>query len=102
MRSSADSAWWTSRLARALVALVCFGPLAMVLLLGVLAIPLWVAMLAMRLSEPERFTNELSGSTWELVWPIVLVGSGLLGLIGLIRVVVLGESGASRLSKKLT
>ena len=74
-----------------LVAVVCFGPLAAVWLLGALALPLWVGMLAAQLMEPERFAHELAGSIWDFVWPIALVISGLIGLVGLVRVLTLSR-----------
>jgi hypothetical protein len=74
-----------------LVAVVCFGPLAVVLLLGVLVLPFWVGMLVAQVTEPERFAHDLSGSIWHFVWPIGLVISGLIGITGLVRVLALSR-----------
>jgi hypothetical protein len=75
-----------SRWPLGLVAVVCFGPLTLVLLLGVLALPLWFGMLVAFLAEPARHAHE---SIWTVVWPIAYVISGLIGLAGLIRVLAL-------------
>ncbi len=72
-----------------LVATLCFGPLTGVLLLGVLVLPFWVGMLAALLIEPERFAHDLS--IWHIAWPIALVISGLIGLVGLVRVLTLSR-----------
>ena len=56
-----------------LVAVVCFGPLAGVLFLGVLILPIWIGMLAVLLAEPERFAHDPSVTIWVVVWPIGLV-----------------------------
>jgi len=74
-----------------LVAVVCFGPLAVVLLLGVLVLPFWVGMLVAQVTEPERFAHDLSGSIWHFVWPIGLVIAGLIGITGLVRVLTLSR-----------
>jgi hypothetical protein len=84
------------------VAVVCFGPLALILLMGLLAVPVWVAMIAMHLTEPERFSNDVSGTIWDGVWPIVLVVCGLLGIVGLFRSLALLRHDASALSKSAT
>lgn len=76
--------WWLW-----LVAMVCFGPLAGVLFLGVLILPMWIGMLVALLAEPERFAHDPSVTIWVFVWPIGLVISGLCGLVGLVRVLSL-------------
>ena len=85
-----------------LVALVCFGPLALVLLLGVIALPLWFGMIAVQLAEPERFPHESSEVLVGTVWPILLVVSGIIGLIGLLRVLTLPRRGRPTSSRVLT
>jgi len=73
-----------------LVALVCFGPLTVQWLLGVLIFPFWVGMLAFQIAEPERF-NDPSVSLWDFVWPMGFVISGGVGLVGLLRVLTLSR-----------
>jgi hypothetical protein len=86
-----------------LVALVCFGPLALIVLLGLLvAVPTWIGNIAEEIPEPERFSNPTSGTIWDDIWPILLVVSGLLGLIGLFRLFALVHHGATSASRKLT
>jgi hypothetical protein len=74
-----------------LVALVCFGPLTVQWLLGVLIFPFWVEMLAFQIAEPERFLNDASVSIWDFAWPMGFVISGGVGLVGLLRVLTLSR-----------
>jgi hypothetical protein len=74
-----------------LVAAVCVGPLIVQGLLGVLLFPFWVATLVFQVAEPERFAHESSGSIWDFAWPMGLVASGFIGLVGLIRVLTLSH-----------
>jgi hypothetical protein len=69
-----------------LVALVCFGPLTFMWLLGVLYLLLWVAILVPQLAQPESLGVELSELLRELVWPIAEVIGGFIGLVGVVRV----------------
>ena len=71
-----------------LVSVVCFGPLALLWFLGVVMLPLWVAMLAVQLAEPERFAHD-SAPIWAGVSPIAYVCAGFIGLVGLVRVLTL-------------
>ena len=74
-----------------LVAVVCFGPLVLVWLLGLIMVPLWAGMLAFQLAEPERFAHELSGSIVDFIWPIGVVIAGFVGIVGMLRVLTLSR-----------
>jgi len=74
-----------------LVAVVCFGPLTLMWLLGVLLLPFWVEMLVTQLAEPERFAPAPDASMWVTAVPIAWVIGGLIGLIGIIRVLTLAR-----------
>lgn len=74
-----------------LVAVVCFGPLTLMWLLGVLIMPIWIAMLTALLAEPDRFAHDPDVGTWVVALPIGLVLGGLIGLIGIIRVLTLSR-----------
>jgi hypothetical protein len=58
--------------------------------LGVLLLPLWVAMMAAQLTWPERFADD-SATIWHVALPIGCVLGGLIGLIGLVRVLTLSR-----------
>jgi hypothetical protein len=64
-------------------ALVCFGPLVLILFLGVLAAPFWIGVLARGLP-----TTTPQASVWEVLVPLLLVGFGLIGVVALICGVV--------------
>ena len=103
MRSTSDpGARSVSSRALCVVAVVCFAPLVLVLVLGLVAVPVWVGMIAMHLAEPERFSPEVSGTIWDGVWPLALVLSGLLGVVGLFRALALPRREASALSRRAT
>jgi hypothetical protein len=74
-----------------LVALVCFAPLTFMWLLGLLYVLLWVAIVAVQLTQPERLGVELSELIWELASPIAQVIAGFIGLVGLVRVLTLSR-----------
>jgi len=74
-----------------LVAVVCFGPLTLTWLLGVLMTPIWIGMLTALLVEPERFAHDPSATPWIVALPIGLVIGGLIGLIGLVRVLTVSR-----------
>lgn len=74
-----------------LVAVVCFGPLTLTWLLGVLLLPFWVGMLGVLRAEPERFADDPSATPWVAALPIGLVIGGFIGLIGLVRVLTLSR-----------
>ena len=61
-----------------LVAVVCFGPLTLMWLLGVLITPIWIAMLTALLAEPDRFAHDQDASIWVVALPIGLVIGGLI------------------------
>jgi hypothetical protein len=60
--------------------------------LGVLMVPLWAGMLAVRLAQPERFAHDAAGSVLDLAWPIAVVFAGFVGIVGLLRVLTLSRS----------
>lgn len=72
-----------------LVAAICFGPAALLCLLGVLALPVWFTMLSELLARPERFAHDPGATVWNVAVPIAYVISGLIGLLGLGRVLTL-------------
>lgn len=74
-----------------LVAVVCFGPLTTIWLLGALLSPFWVATLALQVAEPQRFAHEPSSTMWDTLWPIICVVTGGVGLVGLLRVLTLSH-----------
>jgi hypothetical protein len=74
-----------------LVAVVCFGPLTLTWLLGVLMTPIWIAMLTALLAAPEQFAHDPDANIWVFALPIGLVIGGLIGLIGIIRVLTLSR-----------
>lgn len=72
-------------------AVVCFGPLASVLALGVLIFPVWIGMLAAALSAtligvPVIYDSGVS--IWHVLLPMTLVVAGVIGLAGLFRVLL--------------
>ena len=69
-------------------AVICFGPLSFVLLLGVIFVPLWLAMLAATLSGAAPWIDGAGVSGWRIVWPVLFVLGGVTGLIGVIRMLV--------------
>ena len=72
-----------------LVVVVCFGPLTLTWLLGVLLLPVWIGLLVELLSEPEQFAHDPSATIGTVALPIGLVIGGFIGLIGLLRVLTL-------------
>jgi hypothetical protein len=74
-----------------LVAVVCFGPLTLMWLLGVLYVVLWVAILVPQLAQPEPLPVELSELVRELAWSIAQVIGGCIGLVGLVRLLTLSR-----------
>lgn len=75
-------------------AVVCFGPLAFVLIFGVLIFPIWTVMLmgyAFGSFDPVPDGPMLM--PWLVIWPMTLVACGLLGLLGLARVLWILSSG---------
>lgn len=71
-----------------LMAAICFGPITLVWCFGVLALPLWVTMVGLQLTQPEHFANEPE-AIWSVVWAIAHVIAGGVGLAGVLRVLTL-------------
>jgi hypothetical protein len=90
---------WSRRLLY-VVALVCFAPLVSILALGVIAVPMWISMLVMKIAQPNRFDPD--DSSWHIVFPIFSVVAGLIGTIGLFRALALLKNEATVRSRKLT
>jgi len=75
-----------------LVAGVCFGPLTLMWLLGVLYLWFWIAVISVRLADPERLAHDPSATIWDVAWPVGWwVIGGFLGLVGLVRVLTLSR-----------
>jgi len=70
-----------------LEALVCFGPIGLVLLLGVIFLPAWVSMLLSYFSDAK--SSGLTEGPWVVIRPMLVVIGGVIGLIGLVRVLIL-------------
>ena len=69
-----------------LVAVVCFVPLTLMWLLGLLYVLLWIGMM------PERLTHDPSATIWDVAWPVGWwVLGGFIGLVGLVRVLTLSR-----------
>jgi hypothetical protein len=85
-----------------LVAAVCFGPLTLVLLLGVLMLPLWFAMLTDLLMQPEHYAHDPGATVQNVARPIAYVLCGLVGLTGLVRVLTLSRGTRPRSHRYFT
>src|SRR5262245_47957115 len=77
------------RWAQWLVAVVCFGPLTLTWMFGVLMTPIWLAMLTAQLAAPEQLAHDPDATIWVVALPIGLVIGGLIGLVGVVRVLTL-------------
>jgi hypothetical protein len=84
------------------VAVVCFGPLALALTIGLWLVPIWVSRIERYLNGPERLSRGALQALWESVWPIGMEVVGFLGLIGLFRLLALLHHDASVASKRVT
>jgi hypothetical protein len=71
------------------VSVVCFAPVTALWLLGVLMAPLWVSMIAVLLIHPERFPVDRAEALSGAIAGLMYVGAGLVGLVGLLRVLTL-------------
>ncbi len=81
----------TRRMKHNLVALICFGPIAIALIpFGLLLLPYWLSDLGNRLAGNAANVHYGPGATiWDTVLPIALLLSGLAGLVGLFRVLAI-------------
>lgn len=68
------------------IAVLCFVPLAVVFLFGLLFLPGWISMIGLMLFD-DRFTPIAEGQVWTAVIPILIVIAGGLGVVGLYRIV---------------
>jgi hypothetical protein len=90
MRTVSNSDVDVPRWALWLVAVVCFGPLTCVWLLGVLYSVFWLPLLlAMQVGEPSGFPDDSGEAIRSVFAVIALVSAGGLGLVGLVRVLTL-------------
>ena len=86
-----------------LVAVVCFGPLTLMWLLGVLYLWFWIAVISARLADPERFAPDPSVSIWDVAWPVGWwVIGGFIGLVGVVRVLTLSRRGPPKSHRVFT
>jgi hypothetical protein len=69
-------------------AVVCFGPLTLIELLGTLIFPFWTAMLGAALIGAAPWVDGAGASMWLVVAPMTFVVGGLVGLAGLFRVLL--------------
>lgn len=69
-------------------AVVCFGPIASVLALGALIFPMWAATLGGALIGVVPWLDGAGVSMWVVVPPMMFVVGGLVGLVGLFRVLL--------------
>jgi hypothetical protein len=58
--------------------LICFGPVLLLLLLGLMASPIWIATVAGESIAPDA-------SAWDGAWPLAAVTCGVLGLWSMVR-----------------
>lgn len=72
-----------------LVAIVCFGPVTALWLLGAVMAPLWVSMIVVLLSRPEEFSVDWAEALWGSVTALAYVAAGFVGLSGLLRILIL-------------
>ena len=75
-------------------AVACFAPLAFTLFFGILIFPVWTGMLFAYwtgLVKPEP--DGSLGMPWVVIWPMAMVIWGVVGLLGLARVVGILFSG---------
>ena len=78
--------------------LVCFAPLAVTCLLGLLLLPTWIGMLSAGVKDPVHNPGAVAVS----LWPVLAVITGLVGIFGIFRVCLLLSRNASRASNVLT
>ena len=84
---------WARRVLLFAEAGVCFGPLGLLCLLGVVALPMWIKLLLIEITGRVDMHN--SGGTSAIVWPIVFVLTGIAGLTGLVRLIPVLSGGHS-------
>ena len=77
---------WLSNALLILEALICFGPIAGVMLLGAFFLPLWLNMLIAYWTETVVPFDPEGSLPWDFIWPMVVVMAGIIGMIGLARV----------------
>jgi hypothetical protein len=69
-------------------ALICFGPLAFVVLLGTLIFPFWIMTLAAAITGAGPWVDGAGRTMWDFVRSMSFVTAGIIGLIGLVRVLL--------------
>jgi len=83
-------------------AAVCFGPLFLVLLLGVMFFPLWASMVISGLIGTVPWEDGAGATMWDAVWPMIFVLCGLVGVIGLVRTLLVLSRKERPLRRSLT
>lgn len=77
-----------NRIRNNIIAIVCFGPVALLTLpFGFLVLPVWLTSLANRLTSNPNIHYGPEDTIWDDIVPIVLLFLGILGIVGLLRVV---------------
>jgi hypothetical protein len=86
-----------------LVALICFGPITLVLVpFGLFLLPIWLSILANDVAGNPMGVHYSAGETiWDTVWPITALLLGLLGLVGLFRILSALRSEHADTNKRL-
>jgi hypothetical protein len=69
-----------------LEAIICFGPLALILLLGTLVFPVWITTIVNYFSGTLEVWEPDGHLPWAAIWPTLVVISGYVGMIGLFLV----------------
>ena len=73
---------------------VCFGPVVIVWLFGALLFPMWVIMIIGYFTGLIPFDEPEGILPWRVLWPMVMVVSGAIGMFGLMRAIWLAEQDA--------
>ena len=81
---------------------VCFGPLVVVWLIGVLLFPVWAIMIVGYFNGWIPFAEPEGILPWRVLWPMVMVVSGGVGMFGLIRLVSLASLETPRPERERT
>lgn len=69
-------------------AVICFGPLAFVVLLGAFIFPFWIMTLVAAMIGTGPWVDGAGRTMWDFVRSMSFVSAGIVGLIGLVRVLL--------------
>jgi hypothetical protein len=75
---------------------VCFGPVVIVWLFGVLLFPIWLIMIIGYFTGLIPFDEPEGILPWRVLWPMVMVVGGGIGMFGLMRAIWLAEQDAPK------